>query len=107
MLQNEQQLESLYFHQSSDLTITVQGSDVEKKEYAANPPTDSPNHLQFVSHWVTADGAVQLVTEKVVREGVFPYAETALKEAREKDRQNAEKAFKTLEKEFFKVTKKK
>ena len=106
LLENEQQVESLYFHESSDLTIKVQGDGVEEREYAANPPADAAAHRQFVAHWVTNEGGVQLKTEKVVREGVFPYAEEELKEAQEKDRQNADKAFKVLEKEFMKSKKK-
>ena len=102
LLQNEQQLESLYFHQSSDLTITVQGDGVEKKEYVASPPTDAQNNRQFISHWVTSEGSIQLKTERVVREEVFPHAEEVLKEAKERDGQNAKKAFATLEKEYMK-----
>ena len=106
MLENEQQVEGLYFHESSDLTITVQGSDVEKKEYAASPSADDASYRQFVAHWVTSEGGIQLKTEKVVREGIFPIAEGDLKEAQQRDQQNAEKAFGALEKEYMKSKKK-
>ena len=106
LLEKEEQVESLYFHESSDLTITVQGEGVEKKEYVANPPADSAAHRQFIAHWVKNEDGVQLKTENVVREGVFPNAEGELKEALQRDKQNAEKAFSTLEKEYMSAKKK-
>ena len=107
MLENEQQVENLYFHKSSDLAITVgQDDSVEKKEYAVNPIADASGNRQFIAHWVPSDNGVQLKTEKVVREGIFPYAEEELKQAQERDRQNADRAFKFLEKELIKSKKK-
>ena len=88
------------------MTITVQGESVEKKEYVANPPADSALYRQFIAHWVKNEDGVQLKTENVVREGVFPNAEGELKEAQQRDKQNAQKAFNTLEKEYKSAKKK-
>jgi hypothetical protein len=106
LLEKEEQVESLYFHESSDLKITVQCDSLEKKEYTANPPADSAAHRQFIARWVTNENVVQLKTESVVREGIFPNAEGDLKEAQQRDLQNAEKAFNSLEKEYMNAKKK-
>ena len=106
LLGNEEQLEKLYLHESSDLSVQVQGEGVERKDYPVRPPADAPDYRQFVAHWVRSESGVQLKTDKVVREGIYPKTEEELKEALERDRRNAEKAFAVLEKEFMKARKK-
>ena len=106
MLENEQQIERLYFHESSDLSIQVQDEGVEKKEYPVNPPADAPDYRQFVAHWVTNESGIQLKTDKVVREGIFAVTEEEHNRNLKRDRQNSEKAFAFLEKEFTKANRK-
>lgn len=66
-------------------------------------PANDPEYYQFISHWEGEEGGIKLVTEKVVRDGAYPYTEKSLNEAREKDRQNAEKAMAFIEEKFFKT----
>lgn len=80
----------------------MHGDNPECKAYHAISPENAPTHHQFISHWGTSESGIQLKTEKVVREGVFPHAEDELKEAKQKDRENAERHFNFLEKEYMK-----
>lgn len=105
LCQNEKQLGNLYSHQSSSLSIVV-GMGEEKKEFAVTHPPHDPEYLQFISHLEVEEGVVKLITEKVVREGAYPYSEKKLNEAKEKDRQNAEKVMSFLEEAFLKPKKK-
>ena len=53
--------------------------------------SESAESPQFTAYWKDEGGKLDLVCEKVVREGVYPTTESKLKEAKERTERDMEK----------------
>ena len=84
------QLESVYHHRSSNIGVSV-GADNPSQFHVATCDSESAESPQFTAYWKDEGGKLDLVCEKVVREGVYPTTESKLKEAKERTERDMEK----------------